>query len=187
LKGKIKMDKEINEILKSLDQSMKHTLESDPRSLKNPESEYGYLFDHIHKWREMIHRLWVDEEDTNIDYQKAKKVADNIINYLSKNYDDFSMIDLMIKCEKENILNYPIILNPTTKNYLNANDETLTKIVQTYDKNLIVRDNIIIRVNKKEENDIQDQERILNLNQNTKNYASLISEAIDKLDNYAGE
>ena len=76
---------------------------------------------------------------------------------------------------------------PTTKNYLNANDETLTKIVQTYDKNLIVRDNIIIHVIKKEENGIQDQERILNLNQNTKNYASLISEAIDKLDNYAGE
>lgn len=187
MKGKIKMDKEINEILKSLDQSMEHVLESDPRSLKNPECEFGYLFDHIHKWREMIHGLWVDEEDTNIDYQKAKKVADNIINYLSKNYDNFSMIDLMIKCERENILNYPIILNPTTKNYLNANDETLTKIVQTYDKNLIVRDNIIIHVNKKEENDIRDQERILNLNQNTKNYASLISEAIDKLDNYAGE
>lgn len=67
------MDKEINEILKSLDRSMEYTLESDPRSLKNPECEYGYLFDHIHKWREMIHGLWVDEEDTNIDYQKLKK------------------------------------------------------------------------------------------------------------------
>ena len=112
---------------------------------------------------------------------KAKKVADNIISYLSKNYDNFSMIDLMINCEKENILNYPIILNPTTKNYLNADDETLTKIVQTYDKNLIVRDNIIIHVTKKEENATQDQEKILNSNQNIKNYADAISEALDKL------
>lgn len=175
------MDKEINEILKNLDRSMECTLESDPRSLKNPECEYGYLFDHIHKWRETIHGLWVDEEDTDIDYQKAKKVADNIISYLSKNYDNFSMIDLMIKCERENILNYPIILNPTMKKYLNANDETLTKIVQTYDKNLIVRDNIIIHVTKKEENATQDQEKILNSNQNTKNYANAISEALDKL------
>ena len=175
------MDKEINEILKNLDRSMECTLESDPRSLKNPECEYGYLFDHIHKWREMIHGLWADEEDTDIDYQKAKKVADNIISYLSKNYDNFSMIDLMIKCERENILNYPIILNPTTKNYLNADDETLTKIVQTYDKNLIVRGNIIIHVTKKEENATQDQEKILNSNQNTKNYANAISEALDKL------
>ena len=91
------------------------------------------------------------------------------------------MIDLMINCEKENILNYPIILNPTTKNYLNADDETLTKIVQTYDKNLIVRDNIIIHVTKKEENATQDQEKILNSNQNIKNYADAISEALDKL------
>lgn len=180
MKGKRKMDKEINEILKNLDRSMECVLESDPRSLKNPECEYGYLFDHIHKWRKMIHGLWVDEEDTDVNFQKAKKVADNIINYLSKNYDTFSMIDLMIKCEKENILNYPIILNPSKKNYVNSNDETLTKIVQTYDKNLIVVDNIIIHITKKEENNISDQEKILGINI-TKNYADLITEALEKI------
>jgi hypothetical protein len=176
------MDKEINELLQRLDRSMECVLEADPRTLKDPECEYGWLFNKIHEWRKLIHPFWTDEEDTDIDYQKAKKVADSIIAYLSRNYDDFSLINLFVKCEAENIPNYQTILSPTNKNYLNADDETLTKIVQTYDKDLIVKDNIIIHVTNKEKNSIFELDKNLNTDQNTKNYANAISEALDKLD-----
>jgi hypothetical protein len=176
------MDKEINELLQRLDRSMECALEGDPRTFKDREHEYGWLFDLICDWRQLIRPFWTDEEDTDIDYQKAKKVADSIIAYLSRNYDDFSLINLFVKCETENIPNYQTILSPTNKNYLNADDEILTKIVQTYDKDLIVKDNIIIHVTNKEKNSIFEQDKNLNTNQNIKNYANAITEALDKLD-----
>ena len=37
-----------------VDKAMECTLESDPRTFKNRECEYGWLFDRIHKWRKWL-------------------------------------------------------------------------------------------------------------------------------------
>ncbi len=117
-------------------------------------------------------------KEENINYQKAKKVASNVIAYLSKENEGFRLIDLLVKCEKNGIRNYAKILTPSEANYLNSDDETLTKIVQLYDKNLIVRDNIILKLTGNSEDDISEQERILN---GTRNYARAIAQALDKI------
>ena len=48
------MEQSLRKTLDKIDRSMECTLESDPRSIKNPECEYGWLFDRINEWRKTL-------------------------------------------------------------------------------------------------------------------------------------
>lgn len=85
-------------------------------------------------------------KESDFDFQKALELAVNIITYLSRNYKDFWILDLMERCKSENIPDYDTILNPSENRYIEADDQVLTRIVQTYDKELVVRNKTIIRV-----------------------------------------
>lgn len=49
-----KKKKHIQEVLDKIDRSMECVMESDPRTLKNPQHEYGWLFDKIYEWRKEL-------------------------------------------------------------------------------------------------------------------------------------
>ena len=48
---------EAKKIIDNLDHSMECVMESDKRTLRNPESADGWLFDIIHEWRKELDRL----------------------------------------------------------------------------------------------------------------------------------
>ncbi len=70
--NRIQLERRMNEInvmvqslrqtLDSIDRSMECTLESDPRSVKNPECEYGWLFDRINEWRKKLGDINMGEQ-----------------------------------------------------------------------------------------------------------------------------
>ena len=47
---------DITEDMRTLDRSMECVLESDHRSFSNPETETGWLFDHIIEWRKLLNK-----------------------------------------------------------------------------------------------------------------------------------
>jgi len=49
--------KHIQEVLDKIDRSMECVMESDPRTLKNPQHEYGWLFETIAEWRKELKGL----------------------------------------------------------------------------------------------------------------------------------
>jgi len=49
--------KHIQEVLYKMDRSMECVMESDPRTLKNPQHEYGWLFETIAEWRKELKGL----------------------------------------------------------------------------------------------------------------------------------
>ena len=55
--------KHIQEVLAQVDRSMECVMESDPRTLKNPQHEYGWLFDKIYEWRKELKGLKDGNDD----------------------------------------------------------------------------------------------------------------------------
>ena len=104
--------------------------------------------------------------ENETEFKEVKDIADGVIAYLAKNYDNFRFIDLLVKCERNKIPKYDKILCPTIDNYLTDSDTILTRIVKLYDENFVVNNGIVINLSD---------------NNNNRDYVKEVADALDKI------
>lgn len=48
---------EMDELIEKIEVKLEHILESDPRTMKNPECEYGSIYDSVYEVLKMVREL----------------------------------------------------------------------------------------------------------------------------------